>query len=197
MGISYVRVRATLWCHLCGTTVHNPATVAPHQKISSPLFWTNLQQNAQTLVDTCRYDLLAPLLQVIVSTKTRVFDYVICEDQKYDSRGFILYRHLNQWQATRGVRQFSNTRSPTRPKGVFLSDFVNVTCAVKFSRQYWRCNGLQPIVCRSLHAAGARAGAKIRTAKLQNSPYFSRVAVSNSSTYKCVSVTVLQNASLH
>jgi len=94
IGISYERVRGTLWCHLCGATVHR----ASYGSSTPDVF-------------------LVPLVQVIVSTQIRVFDYVICVDQKYDSRGFILCGHLNQWQATRGVRQFSKPSSPIRQQG--------------------------------------------------------------------------------
>jgi hypothetical protein len=123
-----------LWVHLTSASEEHcsdiyaeqlytqPATVAPHQRFSSPLFWTNLQPNARW--QTCRYDLLVPLVQVIVSTKTRFFDYIICEDQKYDSRGFVLYLHLNRWQATRGVRQFSNITLPYQAeRRLFFSEF--------------------------------------------------------------------------
>jgi hypothetical protein len=88
--------------------IHGPATVvAPHHTFSPPLFLISSQLNAPRPVDkTCRYGLLLLLVQMIVSTKIRLFDYVICEDQKCVSRGFIHYRHLKQRQATRAVRQF-------------------------------------------------------------------------------------------
>jgi hypothetical protein len=172
MGVFYERVRGTLQCHLCGTTAY----IASYGSSTPYVFFTVVNQfttqrpNARS--QTCRYDLLGPLVQAIVSTKTWVFVYVICEDQKYDSRGFVLYPHLNQWQAARGVRQFSNTRSPIkRNGGFFLAISWTSHALLNVVGTTEDAIGFSPPYVGHFTPVGARAGAKIRRAKLQHSPY--------------------------